>query len=379
MAITHHDLLDRHQRPRLRGHRLQESDTELGCNESEALARLGHIVAQHPEFIDALRKFAVRGTNRVYIVPGNHDAALLFPTVRAYLQEKFSGARVQVIERGYWLSEDGTIYADHGHQFDEVNEFADWPNPFVQKNGVAYLRKPWGENMVQQFYNQYEGIFPIVDNLSREWDGVDFAIDEAGLGNTTAAVGRFARFFIFRQSLRQAGTALGEKKDAKWDYDNARKQPPDFFLEVFKNNAGLMARASEAQRTGALQLDPMKFSNEELDAICAAKESVAGATRCLLPGSQNLSAAARGALLSDTQRTAAYLKRIFQKLAADKQPVPQAYVYAHTHSPMPPKDLTITDMLRGLFASSMQTPVHFSAWRPRRRSKRSSMPSSRLP
>ncbi len=142
MAITHHDLLDRHQRPRLRGHRLQESDTELGCNESEALARLGHIVAQHPEFIDALRKFAVRGTNRVYIVPGNHDAALLFPTVRAYLQEKFSGARVQVIERGYWLSEDGTIYADHGHQFDEVNEFADWPNPFVQKNGVAYLRKP---------------------------------------------------------------------------------------------------------------------------------------------------------------------------------------------------------------------------------------------
>jgi len=40
--------------------------------------------------------------------------------------------------------------------FDDVSRFPNWPKPFVEQNGQRYIVKPWGENMVQRFYNQYE-------------------------------------------------------------------------------------------------------------------------------------------------------------------------------------------------------------------------------
>src|SRR5262249_21289869 len=53
----------------------------LGCTEAEALARLERVLRAHDAEVKALARFARAGSNHVVIVPGDHDAALLFPGV----------------------------------------------------------------------------------------------------------------------------------------------------------------------------------------------------------------------------------------------------------------------------------------------------------
>ena len=53
----------------------------LGCTEPEALHRLRNVVSQHSAELAALGRFASRKANRVFVIPGNHDAALMFPAV----------------------------------------------------------------------------------------------------------------------------------------------------------------------------------------------------------------------------------------------------------------------------------------------------------
>src|SRR5439155_613290 len=57
------------------------ADPGSGCTESEAVARIDHVLAAHAPEMRALADFARSGTNRVVFVPGDHDAALLFPAV----------------------------------------------------------------------------------------------------------------------------------------------------------------------------------------------------------------------------------------------------------------------------------------------------------
>jgi UDP-2,3-diacylglucosamine pyrophosphatase LpxH len=323
-----------------------ESDTEIGCSEPEARARLDYTLRQHRDFVDALRQFAARGANRVYFIPGNHDAALLFPDVRKLLLDNFKNLSVQVQDQGYWLSLDGQIYSDHGHQFDDVNTFTKWPRPFVQRNGVTYLRKPWGENMVQQFYNEYEEIFPIIDNLSDEKAGVAFAVEQVGFQRSELAVGKFLRFFLFQQSLRQAFIALGPDGKVDWDYGAVRSKSPAFFVEALNGDPKLAAMAREAQERGELHLDPATLTDEELQAICAAKDNLSGSEKCTRR-SDKLSAAAKGALISDEQRMAVYLRKTLPEVAPANGTVASVYVFGHTHSAKPPTKLALGEMKYG--------------------------------
>ena len=323
-----------------------ESDTQIGCSEPEARARLDYTLKQHSDFVDAMRRFVDRGSNRVYFIPGNHDAALLFPEVRQLLLSNFDGLRVQVLDQGYWLSLDGQIYSDHGHQFDDVNTFDKWPQPFIQRNGVTYMRKPWGENMVQQFYNQYEEIFPIIDNLADEKAGVVFAVKQVGFQKSQTAVGKFLRFFLFQQSLRQAFVALGKDGSVDWDFASVRSKPTAFFLEALGGDLELAAMASDAQKSGDLQLDPANLTDDELRAICAAKDNLPGSEKCLRR-SDTLSAAVKGALISDDQRRAAYLRAVLPMVAIKDDNLASVYVYGHTHSSKAPTKLSLGEMKYG--------------------------------
>src|SRR5262249_33462853 len=98
-----------------------ESNKNVGCSENEAADRLERVLSAHRDSIDALRAFAEESGNHVILVPGNHDAALLFPSVRDLLAE-VAGPKVDVRMEGFWLTEDHRILFEHGHQFDEVNE-----------------------------------------------------------------------------------------------------------------------------------------------------------------------------------------------------------------------------------------------------------------
>ena len=58
-------------------------DARLGCTEQEALARLNAWSPRMPQISSALGTFARNGANRLILVPGDHDAALLLPSVAA--------------------------------------------------------------------------------------------------------------------------------------------------------------------------------------------------------------------------------------------------------------------------------------------------------
>jgi UDP-2,3-diacylglucosamine pyrophosphatase LpxH len=314
-----------------------DKNTEIGCSEAEAVARLAFVLDHHPDFIDAIQRFATRGNNTVHFVPGNHDGALTFPGVRDALLAKFRDARVSVESKGYWLSADGVVYSDHGHQFDELNAFPKWPEPFVTVKDRRYLAKPWGENMVQQFYNQYESVYPIIDNLSDEKTGVEYAVKQAGFRNSADAVRRFFRFFLYEESLAQAAGALG-KGGTQWDYKAVRKQPTGFFTDIIP---GDLRPAPQQVHFSAAAL-----SDREIDAICSAKKQDNKRRQCARVA-DGLGAAAGAVLVSDEKRLAAYLLAKLPKVAEAGKPIAAVYVYGHTHRAVKPATLQIGETGHG--------------------------------
>jgi UDP-2,3-diacylglucosamine pyrophosphatase LpxH len=314
-----------------------DADTEIGCSEKQALARLATVLAQHPLFIASLKRFASDGDNRVVLIPGNHDGALTFPALQAELLRRFAPARVSIAAAGYWLSPDGAVYSDHGHQFDDVNRFENWPKPFVKQGGQRYIVKPWGENMVQRFYNQYEAVFPIVDNLSDEKAGVRYAVHQAGFPDSQAAVRRFLRFFLYEESLRQAMRALGKPGAAGWDLATVAKKPAAFFLDVLP--------PEERPAAGQADLVPSKLDKHELETICAAKDQMENTVKCPRP-KQKLGAAAKGVLFSEEQRQRAYLLDVLPQVAAGGA-LANVYVYGHTHRAVPPQPLALGEVGHG--------------------------------
>ena len=325
-----------------------DDDTDLGCSEMEAEARLAYTLDQHADFVAAIKAFADRGANHVYFVPGNHDAALLFDGVQKLLAERLATSNAEVLHKGYWLSADGRIYADHGHQFDDVNKFAKWPSPFIVTNGVTYMRKPWGENMVQQFYNQYEEIFPIVDNLSNEKAGVKYAVQQSGIGSSVDAVAKFFRFFLFQESVGQGFTALGrEGAPLKWNYGAIQAKDIGFFVQVLDPTQAPGVKARQAQVENKLAFDPKSLSHNEIDALCGAKEVGDKGEKCPVVGDRKLGAAVAGLLLSEKYMLTNYLQTTLPDVRRDGQSTAAIYVFGHTHHAVAPTELVLPNMPGG--------------------------------
>lgn len=200
---------------------------DQACSVVDAKRRAEVVVREHDDVFKMLGWFANQG-NKIVFVPGNHDAALLIPNVHNVVLRAISPRPIQGIEiatKGYWVSKDGLIWGEHGHQFDKVNSFVAWPN--LSQSG-GYLERPSGEGLVQEFYNQYEVMFPIVDNLTSEQAGIRLAISAGGLPGSAAALQRFAKFLFTKNSPRQLLSFLGkesEKSSAvsqKWKADVVR-------------------------------------------------------------------------------------------------------------------------------------------------------------
>ena len=71
----------------------EHTDPALGCTQTEALARLERVLTAHASELAALGDFAGSGDNRVVLVPGEEDAALLFPEVGVRAVAAFGAPR----------------------------------------------------------------------------------------------------------------------------------------------------------------------------------------------------------------------------------------------------------------------------------------------
>lgn len=207
------------------------ADSNIGCDAAQACERLDRILGAHADTLQALSAFAQHGSNRLIIVPGNHDAALVFETVTDHLLEKMAAPanRVIVERSGLWLSGDGQVLVEHGHQIEgDVNSYSDDRNALamcVDRLGKAagcdakdaHLRRSWGENFVQEYYNQIENQFAVIDNLSSESLGVQYYLHGQPAQTVRTALAKGLRFLLTQQSWRQWRDGLGEQQGGAGD------------------------------------------------------------------------------------------------------------------------------------------------------------------
>ena len=277
------------------------------------------------------------------IIPGNHDAALLFPGVaRAVVAAIPAPAgRVTIRATGYWLSPDGLVYAEHGHQIGaEVNRFEGWPQPFVRHARGLSIRRPWGEQFVQSYYNNFEVKYPIIDNISDEREAMRLAMAaEAGFKAATDSAD-FIRFFLLGVSWRQFGQSLrDEGKPPEWDVAKIQKDGgSQFILDSFPTGDPLRGELERRAATEGLPLSPAALSPEEIRAICDQRAAVIaqakdspppGVTRCPQMD-ESLGAIYERLTQSRDQIFARHLKDTRTALGQTTQRF-LLFVYSHTH------------------------------------------------
>lgn len=341
---------------------------DLGCSADEALARIGRAIAQHGVELAALQRFAQVPGNRLVVLPGNHDAALLFPAVAEQLARAVPAARLEA--KGWWVSEDGLTMVEHGQQIGEpnaLNSFEGWPSPFLQEkswwcfwgSGTPHLRRPWGEQFVVEFYDAWEDRFPVIDNVTEELAGAKLAMKALGVPKTLAATSDLVRFFFFDVSLSQLAQGLGGEggKMPTWDIARLRQggdaalaealPPEDPLVDLLRS--GALAPALQNGKLGAaldafddaqlralcdkehLNREARRRKGEELKLPCPALGNLGGdggGGGSLGEGDGTLGAAVL-ALAGGEGRA---LEKRLRKLRAESGKDFLTYVYGHTHA-----------------------------------------------
>jgi lysylphosphatidylglycerol synthetase-like protein (DUF2156 family)/UDP-2,3-diacylglucosamine pyrophosphatase LpxH len=102
------------------------------------------ILDSHPQFTDAVRRFATREGHRVVLTPGNHDGQLAWDTNSvALLRDRLGVTDIALtcdlaLETGNGIQ---LIRVMHGHQFDQYNAFTDPRSPVDTPLGHHVVRE----------------------------------------------------------------------------------------------------------------------------------------------------------------------------------------------------------------------------------------------
>jgi UDP-2,3-diacylglucosamine pyrophosphatase LpxH len=323
-----------------------DKNRDLGCSEEEALKRFKRALSEHSAELKLLRAFAETGNNRVVFVPGNHDGALLFPKVQQALKELVGDKAVAVAPRGYWTSKDSKVLAEHGHQIGEdPNKMQGWPEPYITVDGVRYLRSSWGEQFVQQVYNQYEMKYPIIDNITEEATGVKYAIARERAVGAAQGVRRFLKFFLLGTSWGQFKGGLGgeDNKAPEWDFEKMRTAGDVMLVNLLPEDDPVRGLAQEALKEpgglGNIIQDKKLMPDTTLQLLCDKRyslelEAAEKANRAAVPvcPTKSMGATYEGLVKSRDAVIAGYLDETWtalKKAGVKKQFV--TYVFSHTH------------------------------------------------
>ncbi len=342
------DMLELWQPPT--GVECTSGDANYGCTipQMEELARL--IVKAHAADLERLGVFASRNNNRLIVVPGNHDSALLIKSVWAIVEPTFKAlppSRVVFEPSGVW-SPDGLVVAEHGHQiWPDVNLYKTWPVVWGTKNGTVRMLRPWGEYFVQRLYNKEEDQYPLIDNLTGSSAGVKYRMHDRGTIGTLADVARFIRFVLLETSSPQQVSLLGDEASApnavKWDVEYARslgsklvvlglpaKDPMSVLLESrTADAAAIRTEIDEALRA------PSVMSDDEVRGLCDAAAELQKRSICLRP---NLGEAAKTLHLIPRSHI---IRTHLEKRLKD-YPNLSIFIYGHTHKLEEPWDLKLS-------------------------------------
>jgi UDP-2,3-diacylglucosamine pyrophosphatase LpxH len=119
------------------------------------------IVAGHPDFFQALRRWAATPGHTIAYTVGNHDAGMLWPRARAEFIRAV-GAPVSFFDVSYKF--DG-IYVEHGQQYERFAR-VDMSRPFITRRlPEPVLNLPWGSLFVAVVLPKIKQDRPHVDKV----------------------------------------------------------------------------------------------------------------------------------------------------------------------------------------------------------------------
>jgi len=315
---------------------------DTGCTIPEMLRIVETVVAAHADDFARLREFSKRGENRIYIIPGNHDSALLLSAVwkPVGVALDVGGGRINRVTTGVWKSPDGKVVAEHGHQIgSDVNRYPDWPTITYESRESTYLVRPWGERFVQRVFNSQEDEYEIIDNIAPETVGVKYRIADRGYLKSSGDFARFIAFNLFETSFAQKMKALGGDSKAggtdreQWNVDVAREEIGyKLFLQALGSDDPLHAEiegndaSSQALRSEltALARDKTRLSDDDVRALCDQLALRDSPLRC----SVGAAGAVREAMLMPRQHV--MRDHVSEHLHADERI--RVFVYGHTHA-----------------------------------------------
>ncbi len=129
--------------------------------EGSVIRAVQKIVKGHPEFFDALKKFAATPKHFISYVVGNHDVGMLWPGPRQVFNEAV-GKEVRFHDVYYEF--DG-IYVEHGQQYERFSQI-DVQRPFITRGlPEPVLNLPWGSLFVAVLLPKIKQDRPHVDKV----------------------------------------------------------------------------------------------------------------------------------------------------------------------------------------------------------------------
>lgn len=157
----------------------------LAHTRSHALSKARAIMKAHGRVFDALGHFLRHEGTGLTLMPGNHDADLFWPDVRAEMQARIVAARGSSgalprwhLERVYRPARAPGLWIEHGHQYDPNNRFFGegnqpetecWserrPPVFTDTSGEERLFECIGTRFLARYLNALDRRYPFVDNI----------------------------------------------------------------------------------------------------------------------------------------------------------------------------------------------------------------------
>lgn len=323
----------------------------LDTGDSITLAKLRAIARGHPRFFAALGAWVAAGFG-LDVLPGNHDVEMVRPSSQRQFVELVAqaGGGPAAAERTrfhpwiFYLP--GLLYAEHGHQYDDVNSFRTQLWPFVDAAGER-VDAPLGSYFVAYLFNRIEAIDPFADNVKPATAYLSWALQDhpvralATLGYHLALLVR-----VLRDSRDDhAGSVERERCDYRERYLRPHAVEvglPYDVLDAIDRGASVPAMTNRRRQLSAMVLRPLVRLLPVLGALVAFQQAVdrlgprLRTPALLLAGVLGLVWRERRSLgrraLRETSELHRAARRVDRILRRDGLAVP-FYVFGHTHEP----------------------------------------------
>jgi hypothetical protein len=254
---------------------------DLPRAEAEALASLDRVLPARTAELEGLAAFATRGTNHIVLIPGDRDSALRFTKVADRVVKALQGSadRVVVASAGYWVSPDGKVHAEHGHD-------------------IRFRGQDSGA--LQELYDRLEVTYPTVDNVAVIGSGAKYALAADSTLASGDAVALVLRDALLNVSWQQFRMELddGEVQPPRWELTQARKQGSSLLLSALADDDLLKPLAVKFGGLAAVAAD---LTDQEITSLCDYRAAVRRARRRFEP--QVTQFAPRGPAVTECPRT----------------------------------------------------------------------------